>query len=314
MTLPLANDMRYGWMTSMDSAASVRQVVALAERIGLDSLWVGDHIAFAVPIMDPLMQLAQAAVLSDRLLLGTSVYLLPLRHPVAVAKQVATLDRLTSGRLLFGVGVGGEFPNEYAACGVPIKERGARLSEGIEVLRKLWSGAPVSHAGRFYPFENVQMLPAPRQPGGPPIWCGGRSEAALARAGRLADGYVSYVVTPEMFAGFLQTIEKGAAAAKREIDRFDTAHLLFFRIDNSFETAWDVATAHLSERYASDFRGPAKKYCALGRPEDVAARVAEFHAAGVRHLILDAVSPPGERHAQIERFATEVLPLLRRAG
>lgn len=311
MTLPLANDMRYGWMTSMDSAARVRQVVALAERIGLDSLWVGDHIAFAVPIMDPLLQLAQAAVLSDRLLLGTSVYLLPLRHAVAVAKQVATLDRLTSGRLLFGVGVGGEFPNEYAACGVPVKERGARLSEGIEVLRKLWSGARVSHAGRFYPFENVQMLPAPLQPGGPPIWCGGRSEAALARAGRLADGYVSYVVTPEMFAGFLQTIEKSAAAAKRAIERFDTAHLLFFRIDNSFETAWDVATEHLSERYASDFRGPAKKYCALGRPEDVAARINAFREAGVRHLILDAVSPPGERQDQIERFATEVLPLLR---
>ncbi|MFZ2207342.1 MAG: LLM class flavin-dependent oxidoreductase [Porticoccaceae bacterium] len=311
MTLPLANDMRYGWMTSMDSAARVRQVVALAERIGLDSLWVGDHIAFAVPIMDPLLQLAQAAVLSDRLLLGTSVYLLPLRHAVAVAKQVATLDRLTSGRLLFGVGVGGEFPNEYAACGVPVKERGARLSEGIEVLRKLWSGARVSHAGRFYPFENVQMLPAPLQPGGPPIWCGGRSEAALARAGRLADGYVSYVVTPEMFTGFLETIEKSAAAAKREIDRFDTAHLLFFRIDNSFETAWDVATEHLSERYASDFRGPAKKYCALGRPADVAARIDAFREAGVRHLILDAVSPPGERQEQIERFAAEVLPLLR---
>lgn len=311
MTLPLANDMRYGWMTSMDSAARVRQVVALAERIGLDSLWVGDHIAFAVPIMDPLLQLAQAAALSDRLLLGTSVYLLPLRHAVAVAKQVATLDRLTSGRLLFGVGVGGEFPNEYAACGVPVKERGARLSEGIEVLRKLWSGARVSHAGRFYPFENVQMLPAPLQPGGPPIWCGGRSEAALARAGRLADGYVSYVVTPEMFAGFLQTIEKSAAAAKRAIERFDTAHLLFFRIDNSFETAWDVATEHLSERYASDFRAPAKKYCALGRPEDVAARINAFREAGVRHLILDAVSPPGERQEQIERFATEVLPLLR---
>ena len=114
-----------------------------------------------------------------------------------------------------------------------------------------------------------------------------------------------------MFAGFLQTIEKSAAAAKRAIDHFDTAHLLFFRIDNSFETAWDVATEHLSERYASDFRGPAKKYCALGRPEDVAARINAFREAGVRHLILDAVSPPGERQDQIERFATEVLPLLR---
>ena len=311
MSLPLDDRMRFGWMTAMGDAAQVREVVALAERAGLDSLWVGDHIAFAVPIMDPLLQLAQAAVLSERLLLGTSVYLLPLRHPVPVAKQVATLDRLCGGRLRFGVGVGGEFPNEYAACGVPLQERGARLSEGIEVLRKLWRGESVSHAGRFYPFADVRMLPPPVQPGGPPIWCGGRSPAALARAGRIADGWVSYVVTPQMYREALAAIAAAAETAGRAVERFDTAHLLFFRIDESFEAAWDVATEHLSERYASDFRGPAKKYCALGRPADVAAQIDEFRAAGVRHLILDAVSPAAERHAQIARFASEVLPLLR---
>ena len=149
MTLPLDTKMQFGWMTSMDSAAAVRESTALADRIGLDSLWVGDHVAFAIPIMDPLLQLAQAAALSDRLTFGTSVYLLPLRHPTPVAKQVATLDRLCDGRLTFGVGIGGEFPNEFAACGVPVKERGARLTEGMEVLRKLWTGDSVSHDGRF---------------------------------------------------------------------------------------------------------------------------------------------------------------------
>ena len=310
MNLPLADEMKFGWMTSMDSAESVRKVTTLADRIGLDSLWVGDHIAFAVPIMDPLLQLAQAAALSDRLSFGTSVYLLPLRHPTPVAKQVATLDRLCSGRLFFGVGIGGEFPNEYAACGVPVNERGARLSEGIEVLRKLWSGDEVSHDGHFYPFEKVKMRPKPTQPGGPPIWCGGRSEAALKRTGRMADGYVSYVVTPEMFQSSLQTIERAAEQARREITQFDTAHLLFFRIDDSFETSWDIATEHLSERYASDFRKPAKKYCALGRPEDLAETIQAFRDAGVRHLIMDAVSPLEQRHEQIERFAKEVMPLL----
>lgn len=311
MSLPLADTLSYGWMTAMADLGEVRAAVALAERAGLDSLWVGDHIAFAVPIMDPLLQLAQVAVLSERLQLGTSVYLLPLRHPVPVAKQVATLDRLCGGRLRFGVGVGGEFPNEYAACGVPLRERGARLSEGMEVLRKLWSGESVSHGGRFYPFADVRMLPPPVQPGGPPIWCGGRSRAALERAGRLADGWVSYVVTPQMYGESLQIIAAAAEAAGRDLTRFDTAHLLFFRLDDSFEAAWDVATEYLSQRYASDFRGPARKYCALGRPADIAARIAEFRAAGVRHLILDAVSPAAERHAQIARFAAEVLPLLR---
>ena len=116
-----------------------------------------------------------------RLQLGTAVYLLPLRHPTPVAKQVSTLDHLTEGRFIFGVGVGGEFPKEYEACGVPIGERGARLSESLAVLRALWSGRPASYKGRFFQFEEVAMQPPPRQAGGPPIWCGGRSDAALRR-------------------------------------------------------------------------------------------------------------------------------------
>lgn len=310
MTLPLEKAMKFGWMTSMDSLDAVRQTTKLADEIGMDSLWVGDHIAFAVPIMDPLLQLAQAAVLSDRLTLGTSVFLLPLRHPVTVAKQVSTLDRLTEGRLIFGVGIGGEFPNEFAACGVPVKERGARLSEGMDVLRKLWSGDKVSHDGKFFPFNDVQMRPKPIQVGGPPVWCGGRSEPALKRAGQKADGYISYVVTPDMYKSALDTMSAAADKANRKVDSFATAHLLFFRIDASFERSWDVATEHLSERYASDFRNPAKRYCALGKPEDVAATINQFREAGVRHIIIDSVSPLNERHEQVERFAREVTPLL----
>src|SRR5438045_6610589 len=116
------------WQPTIDE---MQALVRLVDDCGYDSLWVGDHIAFAVPILDPLLQLAQAAVVSRRLTLGTNVYLLPLRHPAPVAKQVATLDLLTEGRLIFAVGVGGEFPKEYEVCGVPLNERGARLSEAI---------------------------------------------------------------------------------------------------------------------------------------------------------------------------------------
>src|SRR5207248_11693830 len=123
----------------------MQALVRLVDDCGYDSLWVGDHRAFAVAILDPLLQLAQAAVVSRPLTFGTSVYLLPLRHPVPVAKQVATLDHLSEGRFIFGVGVGGEFPREYEACGVPINERGPRLTEAIPLLRKLWSGEPASH-------------------------------------------------------------------------------------------------------------------------------------------------------------------------
>jgi probable F420-dependent oxidoreductase len=296
------------WLPRIDELCAL---VELIDRSGYDSLWVGDHISFPLPIFDPLLQLAQAAVVSRRLQFGTSVFLLPLRYPTPVAKQVSTLDHLTEGRFIFGVGVGGEFPKEYEACGVPIAERGARLSEGIDVLRKLWRGSSVSHAGQFFRFDEITMQPPPHQSGGPPIWCGGRSEAALRRVGRLTDGWMSYVVTPEMYAQGLVKIAAAAAKAGRRFERgFGTAHLLFARIDETYEKALDVATITLSRRYAMDFRKPAQRYCALGPPAAIAEAIQRFHAAGVRHVILDLLGPYEERDRQIKLFAAEGLPLL----
>ena len=184
--LPLDNRLRIGiqtihrrtepatgpWLPTIDELV---ELVELVDRSGYDSLWVGDHISFAVPILDPLLQLAQAAVVSRRLTLGTSVYLLPLRHPAPVAKQVATLDHLTEGRLIFGVGVGGEFPREYEVCGVPRSERGARLSEGIALLRN--SGAANRSATRAGSMARSPTCRCSRQRGRP---AGRRSGAAAA--------------------------------------------------------------------------------------------------------------------------------------
>ncbi|WIM12227.1 LLM class flavin-dependent oxidoreductase [Enhydrobacter sp.] len=324
MDLPLDDRLRIGmqtihrrtepatgpWLPTIDE---MRTLVGLVDRCGYDSLWVGDHISFALAIFDPLLQLAQAAVVSPRLQFGTAVYLLPLRHPTPVAKQVSTLDHLTEGRFIFGVGVGGEFPKEYEACGVPIKERGARLTESLAVLREFWSGEPASHDGHFFQFKDVPMQPPPRQPGGPPIWCGGRSDAALRRVGRLTDGWMSYVVTPDMFRRGLAKIAAAAEEAGRVFERgFGTAHLLFTCIDDTYEKALDAATISLSQRYAMDFRKAAERYCALGSPQQVVETILRFHEAGVRHVILDFVGPYEQRDRQTERFAAEAFPLLAR--
>ncbi len=296
------------WLPTIDELVAF---VELVDRSGYDSLWVGDHISFPVPIFDPMLQLAQAAVVSRRLILGTSVLLLPLRHPTPVAKQVITLDHLTEGRLILGVGVGGEFPNEYAACDVPRNERGARLAEGVQVLKKFFTGDAVSHTGRFYgPFDDVPMRPPPRQPGGPPLWFAGRSEAALQRIGRLGDGYLAYVITPLMYRDALNTIAAAVEVAGRAGIQFGTGHLLFTRLDNTYEAALDRASETLSVRYAMDFRKAASRYCALGTPDQVATRIREFYDAGVRHIVLDLLGPYEERQRQIEWFAAEALPLL----
>ncbi|MBO0711847.1 MAG: LLM class flavin-dependent oxidoreductase, partial [Acetobacteraceae bacterium] len=271
MTLPIAPKLSIGvqtihrrtepatgpWRPTIDELVDL---VELVDGSGYHSLWVGDHVSFTVPILDPLLQLAQAAVASRRLLLGTSVYLLPLRHPAPIAKQVATLDLLTEGRLIFGVGVGGEFPKEYEVCGVPRNERGARLAEGVRLLRKLWTGEPVSHDGRHYAsFGEVAMQPPPHQRGGPPIWFAGRTEPALRRIGRLGDGWLSYVVTADQYRTGLARIAEAADAAGRTVGEFGTGHLLFTRLDDTYEKALNAATETLSVRYAMDFRKAAER-------------------------------------------------------
>ena len=321
MDLPLDDNLTFGVQTihrRSEPAAGPwlpderdgRRFVEAVDQLGFDSIWTGDHVAFAIPILDPIVQLAQAATYSDRLKIGTCVYLLPLRHPGPVAKQIATLDLLSGGRLIFGIGIGGEFQSDFDVSGIPIGERGARLTESIEVLRALWSGQPTSHGGRHFSFDDITMLPAPHQPGGPPIWCGGRQDAALRRAGRLADGYVSYVITPDRFKRSLETIATSFAESQRNDDRYGSGHLLFARIDKDYETALDVAAHHLSVRYAMDFQEPAKKYCALGSAADVAADIIKFYDAGCRTIVLDMIGPYEERPEQLEAVATGVLPLL----
>ena len=309
--LKLSDKLEFGFMCVVADPSSGQEVTQFAKSQGFESLWVGDHVAFAVPIHDSLSQLAFVAGFADGLTLGTSVFLLPLRHPVPVAKQIATLDTLSGGRFVFGVGVGGEFPKEYEACGVPVKERGARLGESIDVVRKLWTGDTVNHDGRFFQFSEVRMMPRPKQAGGPPIWCGGRAPAALARCGRLADGWMSYVVTPDMYAEGLGKIAEAAQSAGRKDIEFGTAHLLFARIGKDYDTALKPAAESLSERYAMDFTKATKRYAAIGTPDDVAEKMNSFIAAGVRHFIMDMVGPMQDRNDQLAWFAEEVRPKLK---
>jgi probable F420-dependent oxidoreductase len=195
-----AGPLGFGAFLSMHPPEEQFALAQRCEALGLDSLWTGDHVSFHNPLYESLTLLAAYAGITRRIRLGSGVYLLALRQPTVVAKITSTLDALCGGRLIFGVGVGGENPKEFEACGVPHQERGARVSEGIDVVRTLWRDTPASFQGRFTRFENVSIDPKPVQKPGPPIWIGGRSDAALARAGRQGDGWISYVVQPERYA------------------------------------------------------------------------------------------------------------------
>jgi probable F420-dependent oxidoreductase len=278
------------------TAGEIGRVAVEAEKLGFDSLWMGDHIAFPAPILDAFQVLACCASHTTRIQLGTCVYLLPLRHPTVVAKGVATLDYLSDGRVIFGVGVGGEFPREFEASGVPVKERGARTDEALPLLRRLWGGEPVAHAGRHYRFEAVLLKPAPIQPGGPRIWIGGRSEAALRRAARFGDGYVGYLLSPEGFEERMQRIHELAIEAGRKDVQIARATMTFALVDMDREAALQRVGMILGAMYGRDMRSAAARYCIAGRLDDCRAAVERFRAAGVEHLIL---TPLGDPHEQM---------------
>jgi probable F420-dependent oxidoreductase len=289
---------------------AARELARRCEALGFDSLWVGDHVAFHVPILESLTLLSFLAGVTERVRLGTSVYLLPLRPPVLAAKAAATLDVLCGGRLVLGVGVGGEFPPEYEACGVPLAERGTRTDEAMPLLRRLWSEDAVTHAGRHFAFGPLTLAPKPLQPGGPPLWVGGRRAPAFRRAGRLGDGYISHMCAPETYRANLETIAGHAQRAGRSLAVFGSAAFLFTALDDDYERALERASTLLAGIYArpvEQFREAAPRYCLLGRPEDCLEQMRRFVAAGARHFVLSPLSHPTEF---AELVAAGILPEL----
>lgn len=289
------------------SGAQVVDLSRRIEKLGFDSIFVGDHVSFHVPILDSLTLLTYAAAATERVSLGTAVYLLPLRHPTLTAKVTSTLDFLSGGRLVLGVGVGGEFPPEFDATGVPVAERGPRTDEAIEVLRRLWTEKGVVHKGRHFSFGPVSIDPKPKQAGGPPIWVGGRKGPSFRRAGQLGDGYISHMASPDQIRDNLTQMQQHAEKAGREETPFATASLLFTALDPSYESALDRAATFLERLYARPFRDAAARYTLLGRPEDCLAQMRRFADAGTRHFLL---SPLGEPSEFIDQVAADILPAL----
>ncbi len=302
---------------SVGYSPSPAEQLALAERIealGYDSVWIGDHISFHSPGYESLALLSAYAARTSRVKLGTAVYLLALRHPTVVAKITSTLDALSGGRLIFGVGVGGENPKEFEAAGIPHNERGARVDEGILVLKAFWTQTPASFSGRFVKFEGVSIDPKPVQPGGPPIWIGGRSDAALRRAGRLGDGWISYVVTAERYRQSLEKVRAAAAEAGRSLERFVAAHLAFITVGKDYERAKATWVQRLSKRYNQDFGPLADRYGIFGTPAQCVEKLDRFAEAGCGYVVFDFISDPSDKQAQLEAASSEILPHFARRG
>jgi probable F420-dependent oxidoreductase len=265
------------------------------ERLGWSTVWTTDHLLVTHEdeseygrIYEAIVSLAWIGAKYHRVRLGTSVIVVPMRNAVVLAKELATLDALTDGRVNAGVGVGWSEP-EFKNVGVGdrFSVRGAYLDETIRLWRHLWSGTQEPFHGRFHQFDDFAFEPLPAQGADLPIVVGGRAESALKRAGTLGDAYHSSATSAKKYAERVPVIRAAAEAAGRPMPR-------------------------LTARAYTQFGPATNRYYAIrGTPEEMAAEVRAFAALGVSHLApwFEATDP--ERLvADVERFARDVVPLV----
>jgi len=289
--------------------ADVVAEARLAEELGFDFLACGEHLFFHVPTTNAFIALAAAAGATDRIRLVSALTVLPLYPAVLAAKLATTLDRVSRGRFELGVGVGGEFPAEFDAVGVPVRERGRRTDESLRVFRELETGEPVSFTGEFTSLDGLAMLPRPVHRPRIPVWIGGRSDAALRRAARFGDVWLPYMITPDKMAAAVPRLRAETAAQGRPSDAVRAGVFCWSGVADDPAHARQTAVDHVSRLYQQDFEDLAERYLLTGDPARVLARLGEYAAAGTTEVVFAPACGPAERPAMVRRFAAEVLPV-----
>lgn len=309
-SLDQAEQLEFGIMTGGPGTD-----VGALEQYPVESLWVGGHVASVNPSPEAMVSLVWLAARTERVRIGTSILLLPLYEPAIVAKQIADLDNATGGRVTLGVGIGGEYPGEFRACRVPRSERAPRTDEAIQLIRRLWSGEPVTHEGRFYAMDDVRIHPAPAQAaerpgGGVRIPVAGRQEPAMHRAALLGDGWMPYLYSPRRYAASAETIREVARRAGRDLDGFEWFCFVFVNVHADGEQARRGATEFLGGTYREgDFAAMIGNVAATGDVEDVTATLQAFVDAGARHFIFTPASRTDPRGV-LDTLFTDVVPRL----
>jgi probable F420-dependent oxidoreductase len=277
------------------------------EDQGWDFLTTGEHVSFNIPIANAFVSLAAAAAVTTRVELMSSVTLLPLYPATLAAKLGAALDNVSGGRFVLGVGVGGENPREFEACGVPVSQRGARTDEALDIIRRLWTSQQVTYTGKYAELVDVSIRPAPVRKPSPPIWIAGRREVAVRRAARFGDGWIPYMYSARMLGESLDVI----AAQRGDLPPIEAGAYLWSCVHEDASLAFDYAMTALAKTYRQDFAARADSYLVVGDPDHCAKRVLEYVRAGARRIIFAHACPSHYVDAQLELLATRVVPAVR---
>ncbi|MGH7872314.1 MAG: LLM class flavin-dependent oxidoreductase [Candidatus Binatia bacterium] len=297
------------------------QTAVAAEQSGVfESVWFGDSLIHK-PRLEAITMLAAVATHTKKMRLGTiCMASFPVRHPVLLAIQWATLDQISKGRALLGVCIGGAHEGELRAFGVRREERVGRMREGIELLRQIWSDGAVTHRGKFYTLEDCNIVPKPVQKP-PPIWIAVSPEReqagdrvldqAMRRVGALADGYITMGVTAEELDKRLRVIEQSAGESGKDLSRFEVAIHGMVNINDDKQLAYNQAKDYFNHYYGPAYPPESliKVWLAHGSPKECARLIQEWIDMGITTPVLRFTSK--DQLNQVKRFIDEVLPLLR---
>jgi len=284
----------------------IMEMASIAEESGFGSLWVGDSVLRAR--IEALMTLAAIGAKTQKVKLGTSTLLLPIRTPVLVAQMLATLDHISGGRVILGVAPGGEdAKKEFEACNVPFEKRGSRMDEGIIILRKLWTENNVDFSGDFYKLSDVTLDPKPIQQAGPEIWVGGASRRTLIRVAEIGDGWLPFDLSPEEYGKNWENIVELAKNKGRQISSIYPSVYLYANIkpeNNQTQSGEDFYRGGMHESTLST-HGRKQSYTTA---DELLEKFDKYAQIGVKTIILRfaARDPMGQLKATVNNLIPSI--------
>ena len=317
--MPIPERLSFGYLLPtrdavMFGAPAARPLLSLgqrAEQLGFEAIWAGDG-PLARPRHDALLMLTALAARTELAALATGVLLGALRPALLLAQAVATLDQISEGRFVLGLGAGFPFPEterQFEAVGIPYRGRVGRLAETIAAMRRLWEGAgePIDFDGRHISLEQAALEPPPHTSGGPPIWLAGAGETAERRVGRIADGWLPYSPTPELYREGLDRVRAAAAEAGRE-----RAPVPGLYVTVALDPSPVVAEERLSGYIQAYYGHPRELIGAIqamyaGTPEGMLDWLGPYLEAGARHVVLRIADQDAERGLRSAANARELI-------
>ena len=313
----MTDNITFGCSLSVEDYWDVPEFASRAEDMGFRRITMGEHIMDGNPPRPTVLNLpamAAAAGATRAIRVMTGIVIAPLYHPVMLAKLVASVDQVSSGRLDFGIGISGQRGTrvEFDALVIPVRTRGRRTNEMLEVMKRLWTEEHVSHHGDFFDFDDVTLLPTPVQKPYPPIWVSGRSEAAMRRAGVAGDGWYPYLFSVRRLKASNDMVRQFAAEAGRDLAGFHWGLNQPTAISTDEDEAMGLAVSNVGERYVTPQRSAediARSLCVAGTPDACTRAVADRIEAGVEHINLGFLAPDADSlYRQMDLFAEQVMP------